>query len=69
MGHDSPQMFLRYTTISDDDVTEAFGTDKKFDSAEEPPFLFLIGANNAFDSNTKVAIDKYSSTLILTREK
>src|SRR5882724_5412225 len=39
------------------------------DSAEEPPFLFLIGANNAFDSNTKVAIEKYSSTLILTREK
>src|SRR5262244_416288 len=35
---------------------------------KNPHFLFLIDAKNAFDSNTKVARDKFSSTLILTRE-
>ena len=36
---------------------------------KNPHFLFLIDAKNAFDSNTKVAIDKFWLTLILTREK
>ena len=35
---------------------------------KNPYFLFLIDAKNAFHSNTKVARDKFSSTLILTRE-
>jgi hypothetical protein len=35
---------------------------------KNPHFLFLIDAKNAFDSNMKVARDKFSSTLVLTRE-
>ena len=35
---------------------------------KNPYFLFLIDAKNAFHSNTKVARDKFSSTVILTRE-
>ena len=35
---------------------------------KNPHFLFLIDAKNAFGSNTKVARDKFSLTLILTRE-
>jgi hypothetical protein len=35
---------------------------------KNPHFLFLIDAKNALDSNMKVARDKFSSTLVLTRE-
>ena len=35
---------------------------------KNPHFLFLIDAKNAFDSKMKVARDKFSSILILTRE-
>ena len=35
---------------------------------KNPHFLFLIDAKNALDSNMKVARDKFSSTLVLTRK-
>jgi len=40
-----------------------------YDSAEEPPFLFVIDAKSACGSITKLAIDKLSWSFIPTRKK
>ena len=57
-----------YKRIRQDAEALNLGQTPKLILLKNPHFLFLIDAKNAFDSNTKVARDKFSSTLILTRE-